>query len=308
MSSSVIADAPALLDVPSPFLPENSRVRVMEAHDVPLGPLLTRLLDGSYDKPFIVEDGQLRYLHFSMRYVQSAMRIDEPDALDLRYTQKMMAFLLFRQKPERIALLGLGGGSLAKFCYRHLTETQIEAIEIDPQVIALRRHFAIPDDDARFRVVRGDAAAHITGRLAHYDVLLADSFDADGLAFSLARRQFFEDACAALRPGGILVMNLAGDKARYADLLGDARDVFDQQTILLRVKEDDNHILFAFKQRPFAPRWRLIKNQAKELKARYALDFPAFAVKLEQAAQPRGMALVHLIERSARDSVRRRKR
>lgn len=308
MSSSPPADLPALLDIPSPFLLENSRVRVMEAPDAPLGPLFARLLDGSYDKPFIVEDGQLRYLHFSMRYVQSVMRIDAPDVLDLRYTQKMMAFLLFGREPERLALLGLGGGSLAKFCYRHLATTQIEAIEIDPRVIALRRHFAIPDDDARFRVVRGDAAAHIAARPARYDVLLADSFDADGLSFSLARRQFFADACAALRPGGILVMNLAGDKARYVDLLDDAHEVFDQQTILLRVNEDDNHILFAFKQRPFAPRWRQIKDRARELEARYALDFPAFAVKLEQAARPRGMALVHSIERGARDPVRRRKR
>ena len=48
------------------------------------------------------------------------MSLDEPDALVTAYTRKMMAFLLFNPAPKRIAMVGLGGGSLAKFCYRNL--------------------------------------------------------------------------------------------------------------------------------------------------------------------------------------------
>ena len=56
-----------------------------------------------------------------------------------------------------------GGGSLAKFCYRHLPDTCITVVEINPHVIALRDEFKVPPDDRRFRVVEADGvhfAAH----------------------------------------------------------------------------------------------------------------------------------------------------
>ena len=52
-----------------------------------------------YDKPFVLDDGERRYLHFSMRLMQSAMLKRAPNALALRYTQKMMLFLLFVPRP-----------------------------------------------------------------------------------------------------------------------------------------------------------------------------------------------------------------
>ncbi|HEY3432573.1 MAG TPA: hypothetical protein VGK09_08500 [Rhodocyclaceae bacterium] len=48
--------------------------------------LRARLLDESYTKPFVTDDGERRYLHFSAHLIQSSMRLDQPNALDLRYT------------------------------------------------------------------------------------------------------------------------------------------------------------------------------------------------------------------------------
>jgi spermidine synthase len=73
--------------------------------------LRERLLDGTYAKPFIVDQGALRFLQFDLERVQSLMCREDPDTLCLRYTRKMMAFLLFNPQPRRILILGLGGGS-----------------------------------------------------------------------------------------------------------------------------------------------------------------------------------------------------
>lgn len=296
--------APELLNVPSPFLIKDSRVRLMESPDTPVDAIHARLRDGTYDKPFIVEDGKLRYLHLGMTYIQSVMRIDQPDALDLRYTQKMMGFLLFQPGPVRIVLLGLGGGSLAKFCYRALPAATITAIEIDPRVIALRRHFAIPDDNARFCVVCDDAAAYIARASDAIDTLLVDAFDAHGIAHSLASREFLLRAHGALSASGILIMNLAGEESRYCDLIDETREIFDHQTIQVHARDDGNHILFAFKQRPFEPDWKQLKQRAKELKAQHGLDFPVFAQKLEQAARGRGAARQRIIDNPAKTRQR----
>src|SRR6266702_7657353 len=123
--------------------------------------LWERLFAGTYDKPFIVDHGLRRFLHFDLDAVQSAMHLEHPDRLSLAYTRKMMAFLLFNRTPARILLLGLGGGSLAKFCYRRLPYTAVTAIELNPDVIALREEFRIPADDERFRVICTDAAGYI---------------------------------------------------------------------------------------------------------------------------------------------------
>lgn len=299
--------APELASFPSPFPLAHGRLRALEPADTPVAELHARLLDGSYDKPFIIEDDEHGFLHFGMAFIQSAMRLAAPDVLDLRYTQKMMGFLLFKRNPGRIALLGLGGGSLAKFCYRALPAATIAAVEIDPNVIALRRYFAIPDDDERFCVIRDDATDYLARADASFDVLLADAFDADGLARTLASREFFQRTHAALSESGILVMNLAGEKSRYLDLVDEAREIYDHQTLLVPVRDDGNHILFAFKQRLFEPDWKQLRQRAKELKARHGLDFPAFVQKMEESARGRA-GLNRVIDQWARTRRRAEER
>ncbi len=86
-------------EITSPFETEFGKLMMLEPPTAKRGELRARLLDQTYDKPFVVDDGQLRYLYFSVRLMQSAMRLAAPDDLALRYTQKMMAFLLFQPRP-----------------------------------------------------------------------------------------------------------------------------------------------------------------------------------------------------------------
>src|SRR5262249_10545811 len=159
---------------------------LLEPADSSESDLLRSLTDGTYDKPFIEDCGPLRYLHFDLDNVQSVMRHDDPDALCLAYTRKMMTFLLFRADPRRVLLLVLGGGSLAKFCYRHFPDALITVVEIDPRVVALRDEFQVPSDDDRFHVVHGDGVQYITRRTSREDVILVDACDRFGMSPTLA--------------------------------------------------------------------------------------------------------------------------
>ncbi len=202
-----------LLEFPSPFPAEPGLVRLLEPPASDALALAARLLEGRYDKPFVLENGGLRALHFSLGYVQSVMDIDNPAALVLAYAQRMMAFLLFDPRPRRITLLGLGGGSLASFCHhRHLPAADLTALEIDPHVIALRDHFGVPPDDARFRVIPGDGVRWIEDAQTRCDVLLVDAFGAEGVAGALLEADFYEHAHRHLGGRGILVMNVAGER------------------------------------------------------------------------------------------------
>src|SRR4051812_44343848 len=118
--------------IPSPFDTQPGTVRLLEPPGADPKVLRELLLSGRYGKPFVIEDQGVRALHFAPDQVQSAMRLAAPDALNFRYTREMMGWLLFLPKPREVLMLGLGGGSLAKFCFRQLPATRITVVENDP--------------------------------------------------------------------------------------------------------------------------------------------------------------------------------
>lgn len=201
-------------------------------------------------RPFVREELDAQSLHFSDEAIQSRMQLREPDALALEYTRTMMGFLLFDAEPAHIAMIGLGGGSLAKFCHRHLPRTDLTVVEINPHVIALRERFHVPPDGARFRVVLDDGARFVANTPERFDVLLVDAFDAERMPEALGTRRFYDDCADVLRPGGLLVVNLHAAHPHlpvYLDRLGAAL-----AGPPLRVDDRDgsNSVVFARRGRP----------------------------------------------------------
>jgi spermidine synthase len=278
-----------LLEVPTPFPVPNSRVLLLEPAGRCVAELGRQLLEGTYNKPFVMDCGALRCLHFDFDKVQSLMRCDDPDALCLRYTRKMMAFLLFNPQPRRILMLGLGGGSLAKFCYRHLPSATITVVEIDPHVVALREEFRVPSDDERFRVLQGDGIRYVAFRGPRKDIILVDAYDRHGAACGLGSAQFYRNALRRLTLGGVLVMNVHGDANERADEFARVRTVFGKRVIALPVREDGNLIVLAFRTDAAVRNWRRRERLAHALKERFGLNFPRYVRKMTRS--PRVTAL-----------------
>ena len=86
-----------------------------------------------FEVPFVLQDQGIRSLHFTHGEVQSSMRVARPDELQVDYTRTMMGFLLLNPRPRRITMIGLGGGSLAKFCHRHLRWARMTVVENNPE-------------------------------------------------------------------------------------------------------------------------------------------------------------------------------
>ena len=198
-------------------------------------------------KPFVHQTRKMKSLHFSIAEVQSSMDLAQPDALDLVYTRTMMGFLLFHPSPLRIGMIGLGGGSLAKFCYRHFPRADITVLEINPHVIALRRDFAVPDDDARFRVIRADGARYVRAHEAMFDVLLVDGYDSDGLPGELSSKCFYDDVFDCLRPSGVMAANFHLENEQFSLLVARVGRSFDGHALAVTEHESGNAIVFARK-------------------------------------------------------------
>ena len=240
----------------------------------------------SHAQAEISEKKGIRYLHLGGIAVQSAMRIRDPYALELEYTRAMMAFLLFRPAPKHVALIGLGGGSLAKFIHRHLPETRLTALEVNPEVVAAARsYFHLPENDRRLNVVVGDGARYVHEQGKDLDVLLVDGYDANRIVDVLSTPDFYAACRAALAPGGVAVFNLWGNDRLYDLYHERIAQTFDDQVLKLPAEKKGNIQLFAFK--PPLPDLRLtsLATAASEIQADLGLEMPAFVERLGQYNQ-----------------------
>ncbi|MGC3982514.1 MAG: hypothetical protein QM808_14790 [Steroidobacteraceae bacterium] len=185
-------------------------------------------------------------LCFDELKIQSEMSLDAPDELVLGYTRTMMGFLLFCPQPRSIAMIGLGGGSLLKYCYAHLPDAVLTAIEINPDVIALRERFFIPPDDERLHVICADGAQFLR-HAGQYDVLIVDGFTAQGQSQALSTQRFYNDCHACLKNDGILVVNLSDLELGFEPLIARIHHSFNHSVRVIDAEDSTNKIVFAGK-------------------------------------------------------------
>jgi spermidine synthase len=265
---------------------ERATLRLLEPALCDPDLICAQIETGCYGKPFIVEVGWTRRLHFSLDLIQSAMRLADPYALEFAYTRKMMAFLLFVPNPAHVLMVGLGGGSLAKFCHRHLPAARLTVVEVNSDVIALRDEFQIPDDE-RLAIIQADAAEYMPAAEGDTDVLLLDGFDAKGIAPTFLNREFYQAARRRLRSGGVLVANFAESRKTWSRHLAMLDEAFAGRVHWGTVPGGYNHIAFAFVDADCAINWEQLEERAGALADRVPLDFSAIVHSLREGAQLR---------------------
>jgi spermidine synthase len=232
-------------------------------------------------KPSIaVSDARgVRSLHVGGEAIQSAMRLGEPYALALDYTRCMMAFLLFHPEPREALMIGLGGGSLAKFFHKHLRNTSVRVIELDARVLAAaREHFHVPPDGARFRVEIGDGADALYPECC--DVLVIDAFEDELHVPKLASAAFYDGAFLALREPGAMVVNFMNDDPKFDLTLQRLERAFGGAVIVLPALYDPNIIVFALKGVARTVEWTQLRSRAERLESKLDLPFTRYLSRL----------------------------
>jgi spermidine synthase len=229
------------------------------------------------DEPFIADDGPWRTLRFSRTAYQSRMHREAPDDLVAGYTRSMMGFLLFVEAPRAIAMIGLGGGSIARYCLRHLPGSRFVGVEINPKVVALRDAFELPPDGPRFAIVAADGAEWIGATDECFDVILLDAFTSEGIPPEVRSRAFFERCHARLAPGGVLAGNFWAGDPRTSDAAERMREAFDGQVVGVRAEDPGHRILFAARDRDLRDVVAGVMDRARALQARHPVDLERVA-------------------------------
>ncbi len=233
----------------------------------------------------VVEDRFERTLHFGNDAKQSCTDIHYPNRLVLSYTRAMAASLLFTPDPRRVLLVGLGGGSLAKFLLHHFPECRVDVVEIRRKVYRLAQtYFELPDDP-RLTVHIEDGAFFVgsaSPEFGDYDLILLDAFLDDGIASDVCGVPFMDDCRMRLSARGTMAMNLwSDDVIRATDLLEMMNDSFGQ-VLRLPVEGKDNIIGFGGPAIPRARELKPLGPRARELADALDVEFPAFLKRLRK--------------------------
>jgi spermidine synthase len=191
----------------------------------------------------------VRSLHFGSPWVQGAMRIARPWALELEYTRELMLPLLLRGEapwPRSVLQVGLGAASVTRYLWRHWPQARLQVVEISPEVIATaRQSFKLPEDPARLAIVQAEAHEWLSRHRGRYDLIVVDGFDEKGRAGMLDSVPFYLNAVQRLTREGMLSVNLLTRRKSAAPSVERMQQAFGERVLELAPSEAGNVVLVA---------------------------------------------------------------
>lgn len=249
-------------------------------------------LAGALPEVTISESAGVRYLHLGTPWVQGAMRIDEPLALELEYVRRMMTWMLLRA-PGSIAgshlvQLGLGAGAIARFCSKRL-KTRVTVVELNAAVVdACRLWFRLPPSTASFDVLTMDAGRFVAdpAQRGTADVLAVDLYDHEAASPVLDSAEFYRRCFDVVADGGIMTVNLFGRDASFETSIRRIGAAFGAGAVwTVQPTKEGNTVVLAMKQVTVPARDELARR-AENIETRWQLPARKWLRMLRPAAGP----------------------
>ncbi len=235
----------------------------------------------------IVDKNGVRSLHFGSDSRQSSMLIDQPNELHSLYARSMMGLLLFNEQPENILMIGLGGGTIAKYLLHQFSSCKIKVIEYRNSVLKVARsHFELPLD-SRLKIKIGCGGDYISSQSKlheqQHDLIVIDAYDHEGMAIEVSSENFFDGCRKLLKDDGLLAINLWGtNKDLFQQVAWNMGRVFEWKIIFLPVRKRGNIIGFAFRENAKKYSMKELRVKAKKLEQQYQFEFPVFVNDLKK--------------------------
>ncbi len=204
--------------------------------------------DSPYNTIVVTEDGRgVRTLSFKKDGAQqSVVKVGDPDHIELPYARVMPVGLALVEKPQRVLIVGLGGGTIPSFLHKHYPEATIDAVDIDPDVVDVAKEFFGFREDSTMRAHVNDGRRFIEECRDPYDIIFLDAYGSENIPYHLATREFLVAVRRALTPNGAVVGNVWSRRSNtlYDSMVRTYQDVFDELYVF-DVRDSGNKILVA---------------------------------------------------------------
>lgn len=165
--------------------------------------------DTVYHSIRVYDEGPWRLLRFD-RSLQGGMLLTNPLLSPHTYPDYVHAAWLFNPNIRRVLMVGLGAGTMAKRILHDYPQASVDTVELDPVVADVARRFFAVTESPRHRIIVEDGRRFIRRTDATYDLIILDAYNAEGIPFHLATREFVALAKEHLAPGGIIAAHIVG--------------------------------------------------------------------------------------------------
>ncbi len=189
--------------------------------------------EGGFPGQSVLElDYQSKYSHFKVsrenstrtlwfvrdngeEVVESQVNIERPYDLLVEYTRFMFASYLFRPNPDRVLIVGLGGGAMPHFITRYDRKAKVNVVEIDPAIVQVAAKYFGVRSGGNLKIMNADGLDYLKTTKLKYDVIYMDAFlkpsaetDDTGVPVRMKTVNFYKAVQEKLNPDGIVVFNL----------------------------------------------------------------------------------------------------
>jgi spermidine synthase len=180
---------------------------------------LELVFNSPYSRIKVTRRGEVRTLWFvrddGEEVVESIVDGEKPHELIAEYTRFMFLSYLFCPRPERVLIVGLGGGSMVHFLKHYDPNVKVDVVEIDPAVISIADQYFDVRSGGNVTILHRDAFDYLRATETKYDVIYMDAFlkpkndtDATGVPLQLKTVAFYRDLQKRLTEGGVAAFNL----------------------------------------------------------------------------------------------------
>jgi predicted membrane-bound spermidine synthase len=199
----------------------------------------------------ITDTNQARVLTTGPNGAQSGIYLNPEKDNDLVfwYTQQLADLVAAAPAKKNILVLGGGTFTLPKYLASHYPDSNIDVVEIDPNLADIARQYFRYDDSSNVSLIFSDARTYVNKTDKTYDIVLVDVYGDMYVPFTFLTREYGDKLNDIVSQNGVVAANM------IAGLNGDCLELLDALDAPYRAHFEDSIYTL---QNPDLPRSNMI--------------------------------------------------
>lgn len=202
--------------------------------------------ESAYNQIRLVDKG--KFIALTLNSQQSELSqsgyVKEGTLIDLSLIDLFNVGLLVAPVKD-LLVLGMSGGASVRQFQEFFPSVNIDAVEIDPKIIAIARDRFGVEEGKNLKIFEADARPFLAASDKKYDMIEIDLFQGSPyIPFYVLTQEFFQSAASRLNEKGLIMMNIyaPGKKDILAPILATMGSVF---ASVFTIPINDNQVVLA---------------------------------------------------------------
>jgi spermidine synthase len=145
----------------------------------------------------------------SPKLVESVLSLESPNLLRMPYAHFVISALYLVPNPQKILVIGLGGGNLSKTFANLFPEAKIDTVDIEKEIADIAQNFFFFKVSSKLKIHVKDGYSFVMNlpEINTYDLIVMDAMERGCSPESFRTEPFVRKLKAHLNPGGVIAVN-----------------------------------------------------------------------------------------------------